>query len=85
MNSRLSKRRRIPSDPSKREKRSDVSVSSSESMGERLATDDDDDDVNCTVAFWVDRKDDDGLSSLLANIAVDGDDDDVVRILVLLR
>ena len=84
MNSRLSKRRRIPSDPSKREKRSDVSVSSSESMGERLATDDDDDDVNCTVAFWVDRKDD-GLSSLLANIAVDEDDDDVVRILVFLR
>lgn len=73
----------MPSDPSKREKRSDVSVSSSESMGERLATDGDDDevDVNCTVAFGVDRKDG-GLSSL-ANIAVEDDDD--VRNLVRLR
>ena len=73
----------MPSDPSKREKRSDVSVSSSESTGERLATDGDDDevDVNCTVAFCVDRKDD-GLSSL-ANIAVEDDDD--VRNLVRLR
>ena len=65
----------MPSDPSEREKRSDVSVSSSESTGERLATDGDDDvvDVNCTVAFGVDRKDD-GLSPL-ANIAVEDDDD----------